>query len=233
MKSKNLRFSLFFLILSTLLSNIASDIIVRSPLEVSQKFTNSTIKTSYATFGHNPYGYIITGRVYYDPVNIDQELACDYDKIKDMIPEKDKTTSIDNSPIIMVDRGSCHFTVKARNIQKAGGKIAVVINNNDNDIKNIVMSDDGTGDDITIPLVLISKTDGKILKDYYSLNRDNKDALKKFILDVDFQIEHPNNKAKVDFFMNSESDELYELIDKMYYFSEICKIFIIIFSGLC
>lgn len=225
--------SLFLYISFSILYLVVGDIIVRSPLEVSQKFTNSTIKTGYATFGHNPYGYIITGRLYYDPVNIDIDLACDYDKLKDIIPEKDKTSSIDNSPIIMVDRGSCHFTVKARNIQKAGGKIAIVINNNDNDIKNIVMSDDGTGDDIVIPLVLISKNDGKILKDYYSLNRDNKEILKKIILDVDFQIEHTDNKAKVDFFMNSESDELYELMDKMYYFSEICKNLRFYFSGLC
>ena len=34
------------------------------------------------------------------------------------------------------------------------------------DVKNVVMSDDGTGLGIRIPAMLIGKKDGKILKDF-------------------------------------------------------------------
>lgn len=31
------------------------------------------------------------------------------------------------SPIVLVDRGDCHFVTKARNIERAGGSLLVVI----------------------------------------------------------------------------------------------------------
>jgi hypothetical protein len=54
-----------------------------------------------------------------------------------------------------------------RNIEKAGGSLAVIIDDTGAlDIKQIVMSDDGTGTGIRIPSMLISKKDGQILKDF-------------------------------------------------------------------
>lgn len=210
-----------YLILLNFLHLTIADIIVRSPLSLKDKFDKGIIKTSYATFGFNPYGYTLTGRVFYDPTNKEKDLACDYEKIKDIVTEK--TNKIDHAPIIMVDRGNCHFVDKARNIQKAGGKVALVINNDDNDPKNIIMIDDGTGSDIMIPLILISKKDGEILKDYYIRNQMNTDSLKKLILDIDFQIEHNSNTALVEIFMNSESSEIYNLIEQFTKYSDLCK----------
>jgi hypothetical protein len=54
-----------------------------------------------------------------------------------------------------------------RNVEKAGGSLAVIIDDSGTmDVKQIVMSDDGTGTGIRIPAMLISKKDGKILKDF-------------------------------------------------------------------
>jgi len=67
----------------------------------------------------------------------------------------------------LVDRGNCTFVTKVRNIEKAGGSLAVIIDNSGTrDIKNVVMSDDGTGTGIRIPSMLISQHDGEILKEY-------------------------------------------------------------------
>jgi antitoxin component of MazEF toxin-antitoxin module len=52
---------------------------------------------------------------------------------------------------------------KVRNIEKAGGSLAVIIDNTNYDIHDIVMSDDGTGAGIRIPSMLISEKDGKVL----------------------------------------------------------------------
>lgn len=70
------------------------------------------------------------------------------------------------TPIFLVDRGNCSFVTKVRNIEKAGGSLAVIIDDSDTDIRDIIMSDDGTGAGIRIPSMLISKKDGKILKDF-------------------------------------------------------------------
>ena len=85
------------------------------------------------------------------------------------------------------------------------------------------MSDDGTGSDIYIPLVLISKKDGEILKEYYRSNKNRPELLRQLLLDVEFQMEHSSNTAKIDIFMNSESSEIYDLISSMNNYYDICK----------
>lgn len=44
--------------------------------------------------------------------------------------------------------------------------MAVIIDNTEEDVRDIIMSDDRTGAGIRIPSMLISKKDGKILKDF-------------------------------------------------------------------
>lgn len=61
---------------------------------------------------------------------------------------------------MMVERGGCHFVTKSRNIAKAGGKVAIIIDTLNEDIENVVMSDDGTGMGIRIPSLLIGNADG-------------------------------------------------------------------------
>jgi hypothetical protein len=70
------------------------------------------------------------------------------------------------TPIFLVDRGECSFVTKVRNIEKAGGSIAVIIDDQNEDIKHVIMSDDGTGTGIRIPAMIIGKKDGQILKDF-------------------------------------------------------------------
>ena len=89
---------LFSLIL--LFKLINTDIFVKSPKELKEKFGGKPIKCSLSNFGRIPYGYNLIGKLHYDPVNIDTDMAC-----------KDITTiqvaeehTVDESPIVMVDR---------------------------------------------------------------------------------------------------------------------------------
>lgn len=67
----------------------------------------------------------------------------------------------------MVDRGECSFVTKVRNIEKAGGSLAVIIDDSGvSNIREVIMSDDGTGAGIRIPSMIISKQDGEILKTF-------------------------------------------------------------------
>lgn len=60
----------------------------------------------------------------------------------------------------MVDRGHCTFVTKVRNIEKAGGSLAVIIDDQQEDIQKVIMSDDGTGTGIRIPAMIIGRKDG-------------------------------------------------------------------------
>ena len=198
-------------------------ITIRRPRKLRDLFEDNKIKTSYATFGFNPYGYIISGHLYYAGNNIAADLACNYNDLKTALDNETKTIKDHSIPqIIMVDRGSCHFVEKVRNIQHAGGKAAIIIDNNDEDIDTIIMGDDGTGKNIFIPAVLISKTDGSKLKNYYlnNLTTDN-DSHKTISIDIDFQIEHKDNMARLDIFMSSSSEIIYKLFIDMYQYGYI------------
>ena len=67
-----------------------------------------------------------------------------------------------NKPIILVERNDCTFTQKSINVQKEGGKLAVIMDNNKKeDPGTIVMIDDGRGKQVHIPTVLIGYEDGE------------------------------------------------------------------------
>ena len=69
-------------------------------------------------------------------------------------------------PFMVADRGDCSFVKKVRNMEEAGVALAIIVDNKNENIDDIVMSDDGTGAGIRIPSVLISKTDGEKLTNF-------------------------------------------------------------------
>ena len=122
-------------------------------------FINGTIQASYANFGYIPYGHSIIGRLYYFPEHSD---ACDE------LPETTFTIDADGdiTPFIIAERGSCTFVKKVRNLENAGAAVAIIYDDKEENIENVVMSDDGTGGGIRIPAMLIGKIDGKKLGDF-------------------------------------------------------------------
>ena len=99
------------------------------------------------------------GRIYFDP---------NLDTLCEPIPEqefvmKNAEYGVDSSfqpPFMIADRGGCPFVQKVRNMEEAGVAMGIVVDNSDEDISEIVMSDDGTGAGIRIPSMLISKKSG-------------------------------------------------------------------------
>jgi len=99
------------------------------------------------------------GRLYYNSSNPD---GCD-----STIPFTDDWSGDPDdllSPIIMVDKGSCSNVQQTRNIERNGGALAIIIDNKNDDITDLVLSDDGTGQGIRIPAMLINKHEGELLK---------------------------------------------------------------------
>lgn len=59
-----------------------------------------------------------------------------------------------------MERGDCHFVTKVRNAALNGAALAIIIDNKNEEIEGVIMSDDGTGAGIRIPSVLIGNSDG-------------------------------------------------------------------------
>jgi hypothetical protein len=165
------------------------------------------------------YGFATNGRLYYDPSNIVTDYACK--PIKTI--QIDKDDPIDTIPIIMVDRGDCTFVTKVRNVQNIGGAVALIVNNKEDEGGIFGLNDDGTGSDIKIPGILITKKDGEILKKFFAENANNSELLSKIILAIDNQLQILMDKVemKIDFLPNDR--KVYQLLNKLSRNSEIMK----------
>jgi hypothetical protein len=56
---------------------------------------------------------------------------------------------------MVADRGGCTFVQKVRNMEDAGVAVAIIVDNKSEGVDDIIMSDDGSGDGIRIPSLLI------------------------------------------------------------------------------
>lgn len=63
----------------------------------------------------------------------------------------------------VAQRGECSFVTKVRNMEESGFSLGILVEDTEENIDSIIMSDDGTGDGITIPSVLIGKSDWETL----------------------------------------------------------------------
>ena len=86
--------------------------------------------------------------------------------------------NVDESPFIMVEKGGCSYVSKVLNIEDARGHAAIIIDDrNGGDVEEKNMPDDGRGNEVSIPSVLISYEDGEKLKKFYTDNKNNKTTL--------------------------------------------------------
>ena len=136
------------------------------------------INTSVANFGLIPYGHSIIGSPYFDPEN---EYACE--PYKNPGYHGHETTS----PIIIARRGECSFVMKVKNIENASAKLAIIVDEIDNEtMDEIIMVDDGTGAPVKIPSIMINKKEGEALLSYYE--NAGEDERKKISLVTSFDI---------------------------------------------
>ena len=60
-------------------------------------------------------------------------------------------------PMVLLERGNCTFVTKVRNVERAGGNVALVGDNKVENSEVFIMSDDGSGHSVNIPSYLIRK----------------------------------------------------------------------------
>lgn len=114
---------------------------------------------------------------------------------------------------MIAERGGCSFVTKARNIQKWGGRIAVIVDNTvENNPERIIMIDDGTGSDILISTILIGNDDGKKLINFIS--KGNTTAH----LGLDFSIEAPDDRVEYDIYYSLGDMSGYKVLSDFYKF---------------
>lgn len=149
---------------------------------------------SIANFGLVPYGHTIMAHV---------KFIEDNDEGCNSFNTTLKTES-EQSPIVLVRRGGCSFVTKVRNVEHGGGKLAVIVDEVDGEYPDqIIMVDDGTGNGIQIPSVLIGKTDGEsLITKYKELSAENK----QIQLIATFDINRPDDRVEYEFWFTASND---------------------------
>ena len=99
---------------------------------------------------------------------------------------------------------------KVRHMEHAGAGIGVVIDSSDEAIENVVMSDDGSGQGIRIPSMLISKPDGKKILDF--LAAATEEQRRQTVVAAVFDISNPDNRVEYDIWFSSSNDMALDFI---------------------
>jgi len=147
---------------------------VLEPKSLSQKFHRAEIDGSTAAFGTPYYGERITGRLVYGPTKGDQWCREDDYDIPDPLGEKER--KLPN--IIVVRRGNCNFVTKIRIAEKKEAMAVIVVdtegsNRTPSEIQRVIMADDGWGDNVKVPSILISDKEGSLLIEELQKNENN------------------------------------------------------------
>jgi len=159
--------------------SVSAKVTVLSPPELLSVFEkryedkDHEIPSSLADFGNPPYGTQMVGKAHYHSEVADACSPVDHIEI-----EREH-----GLPILMADRGNCSFAMKARHAQDAGYKALVVVDFNDEDVTDVVMSDNGSGGNLFIPTFMIDKKDGNEIKSF--AGRNDSDVQLKLSFDVE------------------------------------------------
>jgi len=158
------------------------------------------------------------GRLYYNESN---PYGCNENN---KIPEDLRGEGEDQIvPIFLVKQGECSFVTQTRNIENSGGAMALIIDVAEEDISDIIVSDDGTGAGIRIPAMLINKNDGASLINFLAGNGiANKKGKDKYVsLTAEFLIPiSEDNVVDATLWYSSSDDRSLDFIKNMKYYIE-------------
>lgn len=125
------------------------------------------IDGSTATFGAPFYGDDVVGKLVYGESKGNEYCTEeDYDIPNPETEERgDSKQSVKMINIVLIRRGKCSFTTKVKVAYKKGAHAVIFVDREDSDLtseslKHIIVGDDGYGDNIHIPSILISKAQG-------------------------------------------------------------------------
>ena len=172
---------------------------IAQPDELSNMFFNSDIEAVYGDFGDIDLGFEALGSVWIMPrdSNSREELPSDYacNSLSNIKILRDKYNFADFH-IVLVEKGPCSFPQMAKEVEKIGGDMILVVNDEPGSVSKYKITNDGRGSEVSIPVAMISYNDGKAIIDYI-INHPKENVY----LDVEIGL-NQRKKVKVDIFTN-------------------------------
>lgn len=170
--SSSLGFVVFAAALLLQVTNAQMRVLGPDYLVKSLKGAHGRIQGSTSTFGAPFYGDRVLGRLvwgestgHHHCEDTDYEIPA-LDVVHNQASKSHDQVRLIN--IVMVRRGECSFVTKVKVASAKGAHAVIIVDREDStltshDLQNIIVADDGFGDRIKIPSILISKYDGEPL----------------------------------------------------------------------
>lgn len=118
----------------------------------------------------------------------------------------------DLSPFYLARRGDCSFVQKIRTMENIGIAVGIVVDDSNENIDQVLMSDDGTGGGIRIPSMLISKSDGDKLINW--MNNAGPEDYQQLVVLCTFEMPYnEDDKVRYDFWYTSSSDRALDFLE--------------------
>jgi hypothetical protein len=95
-------------------------------------------------------------------------------------------------------------------MEELGASVGIVMDESEEDIENVVMSDDGTGAGIRTPSMLISKKDGTKLIEY--LESVNASKLAEVSIMAKFEMGRPDNRVEYDIWYSVTDQKMLDFL---------------------
>ena len=204
MKVKNLyeQIALIF----CLLSFIKSDLVVIGPSDLVSRYYNKPIEIVVRK-SEDISNFYVHGEVFFENITSTHTACTELGVLTSITTQNEY---VENFKILLAYNGDCPIVQKARNAQEAGASMILLINNNDQDIKNVLLDDDGSGSDIKIPVGLISLTNGRIMQNFIENNPKS-----RVMVEINFKEKEARKKVEFKFFFSSSELKAYELINNL------------------
>ncbi|PFH35307.1 hypothetical protein BESB_061940 [Besnoitia besnoiti] len=148
----------------SLMRGVAAQIMIVEPAGAVRKNNATMIEGSTASFGAPFYGERVEGELLFFDTT-----GCHDDQYELPSEAVNVTDARPASPIIvMVRRGGCNFVNKVKVAQRKGAKAVIVADtkgslSSKKDVKKVIVSDDGWGESVKIPSLLLSEEDSNFL----------------------------------------------------------------------
>ena len=186
---------------------IKTELMIIGPSKLSEIFNKQPIEIAFRKNQENSNFYVY-GQIIFENATI-MHSACS--NLGPISPKTNQNDYSENFHILLAYNGQCPILQKARNAQNSGFSMLLLINNNDQDINSIFLDDDDSGNDIKIPIALISLENGKKFQNFF----ENYPKF-RIIVEINFQ-KNSSEKKKIEFKLFFSSSELkaYELINKI------------------
>jgi hypothetical protein len=175
----------------------------------NNQFSSNIIPARAALFGKPEYGSKLVGALYYPFYSMNTDGCAPFDTTNEhLLPHWNELIgdegNADHLRIMLLQRGDCYFVDKIRHAQAIGASAVLVADDRGGSFLPYMSADPTTSGDVNIPSMIISKTAGDILVNWFEESfQDSQNEHRNLtvgLISMSWDLPRPDGRVEWDFF---------------------------------